>query len=312
MKISFAVVTASALLLSREVYAVPLNRASGALRASANQKLMGRKDSSSSGEYMSGKGGKKSVGKKSSGKKSVGKKSGKKGYAYSDDYSDDDLDDEPALVLTAEPTAAPTAAPTEPIKLSDKAMEELEASQELRDSMTVAGMFVHLDALQAIGTKNGGNRFTGTQGYEDSVTYATGVFEGAGYNVTIQEFIVAVYELNDFPEMSSATQGPFEQGVDFSDMTFSGTGTVTGPVAFALEVGCEIADFDDFPAESIAVISRGVCTFATKALNAQAAGTCERPLVLASPSGRIMILNLLSFLICRCCRSCCVQRCSKN
>lgn len=36
--------------------------------------------------------------------------------------------------------------------------------------------------------------------------------------------------------------------------------------------GCEAADFAGFPAENIALIQRGTCTFAQKALNAQAAG----------------------------------------
>src|SRR4030095_15548580 len=36
--------------------------------------------------------------------------------------------------------------------------------------------------------------------------------------------------------------------------------------------GCEAADFAGFPAGNIALIQRGTCTFAIKALNAQAAG----------------------------------------
>jgi hypothetical protein len=269
---AFAVVTASALLLFGEVHA---DRASGALRATADRKL---KASGGSRKNVGPKSGKKSakLSKKSakSGKKSA--KSGKKSA-----------------------------------KLSKKTKKELKASKELRNSITVDGMFVHLDALQAIGTQNGGNRFTGTQGYEDSVAYAAGVFEGAGYDVKIQEFNVTVFELDDVPEMSSLTFS-FEEGVDFSGMTFSGSGTATGPVAFVPAFGCNTADFESFPANSIAVISRGVCAFADKALNAQEAGTCESPLVLASPCGRGMILNLPSFVICRCYRSHCVQRWNKT
>ena len=36
--------------------------------------------------------------------------------------------------------------------------------------------------------------------------------------------------------------------------------------------GCEAADFAGFPAGNIALVQRGTCTFAVKALNAQAAG----------------------------------------
>ena len=36
--------------------------------------------------------------------------------------------------------------------------------------------------------------------------------------------------------------------------------------------GCEAADFAGFPAGNIALLQRGTCPFATKALNAEAAG----------------------------------------
>jgi hypothetical protein len=36
--------------------------------------------------------------------------------------------------------------------------------------------------------------------------------------------------------------------------------------------GCEAADFAGFPAGNIALVQRGFCPFATKAINAQAAG----------------------------------------
>jgi hypothetical protein len=125
-------------------------------------------------------------------------------------------------------------------------------------------MFAHLEALQAIGTANGENRFTGTEGYEDSVTYVASVLEGAGYNVTIQAFDAIVYALDEVPEMSSPTQGAFEWDVDFFDFEFSASGSVTGPLAFVPAVGCEPADFDAFPAGSVALISRGVCNFRSR------------------------------------------------
>jgi aminopeptidase Y len=61
-------------------------------------------------------------------------------------------------------------------------------------------------------------------------------------------------------------------------MSYSGSGDVTaattalpGPPADATP-GCEAADFAGFPAGNIALVSRGACTFATKATNAAAAG----------------------------------------
>jgi hypothetical protein len=70
-------------------------------------------------------------------------------------------------------------------------------------------------------------------------------------------------------------------GTDFFTMVLSGSGNVTAPLT-PVDVtipppggstsGCEAADFGGFPAGNIALIQRGTCTFATKALNAQAAG----------------------------------------
>ena len=58
-------------------------------------------------------------------------------------------------------------------------------------------------------------------------------------------------------------------------MEYSGSGTVEGEVAQpgdADRLGCAAADFADFPAGAIALISRGTCAFADKVTNAAAAG----------------------------------------
>jgi Zn-dependent M28 family amino/carboxypeptidase len=61
--------------------------------------------------------------------------------------------------------------------------------------------------------------------------------------------------------------------ISTSIMTYSGSGDVTKPVStLGVITGCEAADFAGFPAGDIALICRGVCSFAIKATNAQAAG----------------------------------------
>jgi hypothetical protein len=71
----------------------------------------------------------------------------------------------------------------------------------------------------------------------------------------------------------------YVQGTDFDLIVGSGTGDVTASVwvvDFLDEInsdsGCEAADFAGFVPGSIALIQRGTCTFATKTLNAIAAG----------------------------------------
>ncbi|WP_411720548.1 M28 family metallopeptidase [Mycetocola sp.] len=134
----------------------------------------------------------------------------------------------------------------------------------------------HLEAFQAIADANGDNRAAGTSGYEASVDYVVETLEAAGWNVTIDEFdftFVGPSTLEQLtPVAASYPTGPF---------TGSGAGDVTAavtPVDVQLTTpntntsGCEASDFIGFPAGNIALIQRGTCTFATKALNAEAAG----------------------------------------
>ena len=60
--------------------------------------------------------------------------------------------------------------------------------QLLLECVTVEGVREHQKALQEIADANNGNRASGTPGFDASVAYAKGVFEAAGYNVTLQPF----------------------------------------------------------------------------------------------------------------------------
>lgn len=84
---------------------------------------------------------------------------------------------------------------------------------------------------------------------------------------------------------------------------FSGAGNVTAAARFVdVQIppaptpntstsGCEAADFAGFPAGSIAVVQRGTCTFATKALNAQAAGAVALVIFNEGQPGRTDVLT---------------------
>ncbi|WP_353816646.1 M28 family metallopeptidase [Agromyces sp. SYSU T00266] len=141
------------------------------------------------------------------------------------------------------------------------------------------GAMEHLAALQAIADANDGNRAAGTSGYEESVEYVVDTLEAAGWDVSIDEFpytYVGPSTLTQLTPISAEyATGPY---------TGSGAGDVTGtiiPVDLQLGVGnastsgCTADDFAglDFsgPAD-IALIQRGTCPFADKALNAEAAG----------------------------------------
>jgi hypothetical protein len=147
---------------------------------------------------------------------------------------------------------------------------------KLQECVTLEGVREHQAAFQAIADANGGTRAAGTSGYDASVGYVVDRMIAAGYDVTLDEFAF-VYTppavlLQDAPIAATHESGAF---------TGSGYGGVTATVTTvdinlvpprANTSGCEAADFAGFPAGSIALIQRGICAFAVKVLNAQAAG----------------------------------------
>lgn len=148
---------------------------------------------------------------------------------------------------------------------------------KLLECVTLEGVREHQAAFQAIADANGGNRTSGTPGYDASVDYAVGVFTRAGYNVTVQPFQFQTFITFSPPileQVSPPPAGPIANSI----MSYSGSGDVTAavtplpaPPADATP-GCEASDFAGFPAGNLALISRGACTFAIKATNAYSAG----------------------------------------
>ena len=148
--------------------------------------------------------------------------------------------------------------------------------QKLLTCVTVEGVREHQAAFQAIADANGGTRAAGTPGYDASVEYVAEKMEAAGYNVTLNAFPFVLV-----PPALLQQLTPISATYETGAFTGTGYGEVTAAVA-AVDInltpprantsGCEAADFVGFPAGNIALIQRGSCSFAIKALNAEAAG----------------------------------------
>ncbi len=146
---------------------------------------------------------------------------------------------------------------------------------KLLQCVTVDGVREHQAAFQAIADANGGTRVSGTAGYDQSVDYVVERLTAAGYAVTVQPF-----QFQTFISLSPSILeriSPNPGLVANNVMSYSGSGdntaTVTAlPYPADATPGCEAADFAGFPVGTIALISRGACTFAIKAANADAAG----------------------------------------
>jgi Zn-dependent M28 family amino/carboxypeptidase len=149
-------------------------------------------------------------------------------------------------------------------------------SKKLRQAVTAEAVMGHLQELQDIANANGGSRAAGESGYEASARYVEGTLQAAGYETTRQYFDFTYQAPGVLeqvtPDATSYANEPFEG---------SGGGNVTATVQ-AVDVklsgdrenssGCEAADFAGFVAGNIALVQRGTCPFAAKAVNAAAAG----------------------------------------
>ena len=179
------------------------------------------------------------------------------------------------LIAAALPASLTAAAPSQ--NACDKRTNN--TYSKLIECVRLEGVRAHQAALQDIANANGGNRAAGTTGYTDSVDYVVDTLEAAGWTVTLDEF---PFTFTPTPTLQQLT--PVAASYETGTFTGTGFGTVTGNV-IAVDInlvpprastsGCEAADFAglNFSGPSdIALIQRGTCTFATKAVNAQAAG----------------------------------------
>jgi Zn-dependent M28 family amino/carboxypeptidase len=155
---------------------------------------------------------------------------------------------------------------------------------KLLQCVTVEGVREHQAQLQKIADASDdpfypGTRAAGTDGYADSVDYVAGQLRDAGYRVTLDEFQFEFV----FPALLQQLT-PVNATYETGAFTGSPPGEVTGTVVpvdinltgdRASTSGCEAADFaglDFAGSNDIALIQGGTCTFAEKAVNAEAAG----------------------------------------
>ena len=150
--------------------------------------------------------------------------------------------------------------------------------RKLTKAVTVDGVLGHLEAFQDIADEHG-DRASGRPGYDASVDYVVEQLEAAGYDPVVQPFQFTYAEENSELERITPSPRTYEEGSDFLRNTFdtgSPEGAATGslfviPAADATD-GCEASDYDAMAAGQIALIQRGGCGFAVKAVTAQAEG----------------------------------------
>ncbi len=178
--------------------------------------------------------------------------------------------------------------------------------RKLTAAVTADGVHDHLEAFQQIADTHG-DRAAGRPGYEASVDYVVDQLEAAGYTPTVQAFPFTYTEESSELIRVSPLPRTFVEGTDFLRNSFdsgSPTGTATGtlvPVDLVIPPGavnsstsgCEAADFAGFPAGGVALMQRGTCGFAVKALNAQAAGASAVIIMNEGQPGRTGLISMI-------------------
>jgi aminopeptidase Y len=171
----------------------------------------------------------------------------------------------------------------------------------MTQAVDLPGVVDHLEAFQAIADEHG-DRAAGRDGYQASVDYVVEQLEGAGYTPEVQELEFDYFEENSELERISPEPRVYVNEQEFLRNTFD-TGTPKGettaplaPVDLRLDApdlpantsnsGCEEADFEGFTPGDIALMQRGTCGFAVKALNAQAAGASGAIIMNEGQAGR--------------------------
>jgi Zn-dependent M28 family amino/carboxypeptidase len=150
---------------------------------------------------------------------------------------------------------------------------------DLESRVTVEGVYAHLEALQAIADAHEDNRAIGTSGYEASGVYIEEVLTAAGYTPVRQEFQATSQSIDAFSITLLGTTQNLDT-VDGDRIPMEGTtatpeaGIVGAElIAPATATGCTTDEWGGVDATGkVAVVSRGICSFAEKDLAAAEAG----------------------------------------
>lgn len=150
--------------------------------------------------------------------------------------------------------------------------------KKLTRAVTAQGTLKHLKAFQQIADRHG-DRAAGRPGYDASAHYVAHHLRKAGYRTEVQEFPFTYFEERSELERTGPDPRTFTEGTEFIRNQFD-TGIPEGEATGSLFVvdpgsessGCEPEDFDGMEDGQIALMQRGTCGFAVKAVNAEEAG----------------------------------------
>ena len=136
-------------------------------------------------------------------------------------------------------------------------------------AITRAELEQHLEALQRIAGRNGGNRSAGTPGYDESADYVAARLTDAGWDVSRQAVPFTLFRLR---RASLSVGGrSLTRGKEFQVLSYSGSGRSAGRLR-ASGHGCSAGDFAGLESGEVPLVDRSRCFFREKAAAAKRAG----------------------------------------
>ncbi len=164
-------------------------------------------------------------------------------------------------------------------------------AKELRASALKADLL----ALQRIAAKHDGARVAGTGGERASTAFVSRALRRAGWRVQSQPFSFSYFHERRLPALRLGAGRVFKPGVDFTTLTYSGSGAAQGPLRAAAS-GCSPGEFANLKRGDVALVTRGGCLFKAKAENAEAAGVAglivtDATAQTAAPTGSLLQLG---------------------
>ena len=144
----------------------------------------------------------------------------------------------------------------------------------------------HLEALERIADRNGGNRAAGTSGDRETLDYIARTLRAAGWRVTRQRVPFPFFERQGPPRLDD-----LRPGREVRVAEYSGSGRLRARVRSVPNGGCSPGDYGALRRGEIALVERGPCFFRVKAEHAQRAGAAA--VVVSDTYGRTPVAATL-------------------
>ena len=167
-----------------------------------------------------------------------------------------------AAPVLAQYDAKPGPSPRPPKPDNKKLVSQKELIKKIKLDDLLAGS----QQLQTFADENGGNRAFGGAGHNATTEWLYQTLLKTGYYDVYKQPFVELFTAATVKVTAAGADVPAEY------LTFGPSGEVAANLVKVNDLGCNATDYPTAVSGQIALISRGVCTFAIKATNAKAAG----------------------------------------